>query len=473
MSSEVNNVISNGFCIGCGACSLGLYENIRLDKYGRFIANTTGLPESDNFKQDLVCPFSNHSPNEEQHASIEREKNAISSDLLLGNYLGIWAGCVNNSAYRARGSSGGLTSWILNTLLENNLVDAVIHVKPNHNLEAGGLLFSYQVSCTTAGVDLGAKSHYYPVELSKILSYIRRTPGKYAIVALPCFAKSLKSLMLVEPVFQERIEFIIGLFCGHLKSTGFAEILAYQAGISPSQMKSIDFRTKIANKKASDYAYTVSDGKRVVTKQMSDVIGQDWGMGLFKYKACDFCDDIFAEVADVAIGDAWLPEFVDDYRGTNILVTRNRTIHELVLRGIKQSLLSLREIPVEMAHQSQSANIRHRREDLPYRLHIESKSSKWVPTKRVRPESIIRSHRKAIQVFRIKLRDIVPLMWSEYNRVEDKDEFFIRLQPLMASYKSLYQSRVSSFARLRARFRIKSRLRTLFSFIRIVASQLK
>lgn len=473
MPSEVDNVISNGFCIGCGVCSLGLHENIKLNEYGEFVANITGLPESDHMKQDLACPFSNISPNEEKHASIERKNNTMSSDLLLGNYLGVWAGCVNDSAYRTRGSSGGLTSWILNTLLEKNLVDAVIHVKPNPKTETSGLLFSYQVSYTTDDVNLGAKSHYYPVELSKVLSFIRQTPGKYAITALPCFAKSLKSLMLVEPVFQERIKFVIGLFCGHLKSTGFAEVLAYQAGINPSKIKNIDFRTKIPEKKASEYAYTVSDGKRVVTMPMSDVIGKDWGMGLFKYKACDFCDDIFAEVADVAIGDAWLPEFVDDYRGTNILVTRNSTIHELVLRGIEQSLLSLREIPLEMAHQSQSANIRHRREDLPYRLQIETKTSRWMPTKRVKPRSSISSHRKAIQDSRRKLRDIVPSMWSEYSSLENKDEFFSRLEPLLASYKSLYQPRVSSFARLRARLRIKTRLRTLLSIIIVFPSQRK
>lgn len=41
------------------------------------------------------------------------------------------------------------------------------------------------------------------------------------------------------------------------------------------------------------------------------------------YKACDFCDDVFAETADIALGDAWLPEYVQDGNGTNVVVTRN------------------------------------------------------------------------------------------------------------------------------------------------------
>ena len=32
----------------------------------------------------------------------------------------------------------------------------------------------------------------------------------------------------------------------------------------------------------------------------------DWGMGIFKLGACDYCDDIVGETADISFGDAWL-----------------------------------------------------------------------------------------------------------------------------------------------------------------------
>jgi coenzyme F420-reducing hydrogenase beta subunit len=31
-----------------------------------------------------------------------------------------------------------------------------------------------------------------------------------------------------------------------------------------------------------------------------------WGTGLFKSNACDFCDDVTTELADVSL-DAWIP----------------------------------------------------------------------------------------------------------------------------------------------------------------------
>lgn len=32
-------------------------------------------------------------------------------------------------------------------------------------------------------------------------------------------------------------------------------------------------------------------------------------------RACNYCDDVFAECADVTCMDAWLPEYSQDHRG--------------------------------------------------------------------------------------------------------------------------------------------------------------
>lgn len=458
---EISNVINNGLCIGCGACSLGKYDNIELDQLGRYIATTDAVPKDDYGKLDAICPFSNASLNEDELTCLQEGESGKLYDSKIGHFTGIWTGYVNVLPYRNQGSSGGVTSWLLNALLSHDLIDAVVHAKPSRPEDKSRMLFNYQVSRSSSEINLGAKSHYYPVELSEVLAHIRHTPGRYALVVLPCFAKSIRSLMQVEPVFKERIAFLIGLFCGHLKSTGFAELLAYQAGVNPSTISSIDFRTKIQGKKASDYGFTVSDGLRGITKPMSEVIGRDWGMGLFKYKACDFCDDVFAEVADVSIGDAWLPEFNNDSNGTNILIARNKVIHNLITKGLDSGELILSSASVEMAHHSQAANIRHRREDLPYRLYVERKLNGWTPRKRIRPSADIPASRKAIQDIRGLLRDRVPLLWAQYKTSDDKSKFFQRLTPLIRKYQSLYHPQASITRRLQMKLRIRSRLREL------------
>ena len=43
-----------------------------------------------------------------------------------------------------------------------------------------------------------------------------------------------------------------------------------------------------------------------------------WHYQYFKHNACNFCDDVFGETADITFMDAWLPEYVRDYKGTSL-----------------------------------------------------------------------------------------------------------------------------------------------------------
>jgi coenzyme F420-reducing hydrogenase beta subunit len=79
-------------------------------------------------------------------------------------------------------------------------------------------------------VRAGAKSRYYPVELSGVLNEIRSRPGRYAVVGVPCFIKALHLVRAAEPVLAERIVLTLGLFCGHSKSARMAESFAWQMG---------------------------------------------------------------------------------------------------------------------------------------------------------------------------------------------------------------------------------------------------
>ena len=35
----------------------------------------------------------------------------------------------------------------------------------------------------------GAKSRYYPIEMSKVMDFIKNNEGRYAFVGIPCFIK--------------------------------------------------------------------------------------------------------------------------------------------------------------------------------------------------------------------------------------------------------------------------------------------
>ena len=52
-----------------------------------------------------------------------------------------------------------------------------------------------------------------------------------------------------------------------------------------------------------------------VVKRSNEFYGTHWGYNFFRYSACDACDDVFAETADISVGDAWLDGYIDDPMG--------------------------------------------------------------------------------------------------------------------------------------------------------------
>jgi coenzyme F420-reducing hydrogenase beta subunit len=281
-------------------------------------------------------------------------------------------------------------TWIINQLMNEGLVDGVIHVHQRRPSENDPRLFHYQLSTTVEQVRNGAKSRYYPVELSKMMQIIRERPGRYAIVGIPCFIKAVRLLIKQDQLLAERIKFCVGIICGHLKSMRFAEMFAWQCGIEPGNLLEFDFRKKLPGKTANEYGIRsvgLKDGQVVERiSPVRDLYGWDWGQGFFKYKACDYCDDIVAETADVAVGDAWLPQYNSDSRGTNVVVVRHPIIRDLIQEGIATGKLKLDNIDADQVARSQSSGFSHRREGLAYRLYLADQRGEWRPTKRVKPK---------------------------------------------------------------------------------------
>ena len=111
----------------------------------------------------------------------------------------------------------------------------------------------------------------------------------------------------------------------------------------------------------------------------------NWGYGMFKNPACDYCDDVVGELGDFSVGDAWLPKYEQDGLGNNIVVIRSTRLMELVQSGIEEHHLKMEKISADNVYESQLGGFRHRREGLAYRLAAKRASNAWTPKKRVKP----------------------------------------------------------------------------------------
>ncbi len=376
-------VVNSGLCIGCGSCAAALEGSIEFDTFGQLQAAGTKewrrLPTSDLAE---ICPFSSSAFNEDELAA-ELFPDATQGRT-AGRMRAAYVGYADEGGTRQRGSSGGMVSWMLEELLRRHLIDGVAHVVPVD--PRTGRYFAYRISRTSEEIREGAKSRYYPVEMSQVLRQIADIPGRYAVVGVPCFIKAIQLLRKHDPVMRERIAFTLGLFCGHMKSAQFAESFARQMDVPLDQIEKVDFRIKDESRPASTYTaqFSTSDGSEH-RRDWWNLLEGDWGAGFFQYSACNFCDDVIAETADISFGDAWVEPYSSDGRGTNVLVVRSPAVQELLEKALTEERICLQEVDEDFIVQTQAAGFRQRREGLAYRLTWPKDGLK--PCKRVAPKT--------------------------------------------------------------------------------------
>lgn len=439
-----NTIIKNGYSYGSGAFAvLNKKIKMELNEYGEYKPNFKyALTDNEEIQLQMVSPNSNKSPNEDEISKkFYGEVTGIKYDKRIGYYKELYAGHVIEGNYRENASSGGFGTWIFKELFERNLIDGVIHVKKNND-EESPILFKYDISRSVEEIQAGAKTKYYPVEFSQAINKIKEVPGRYAIIGIPSFILSIRLLAQQDPIINERIKYTIGLICGHQKSAKFADCLAWQVGIEPGKLKSIDFRKKLTNASADRYGVEMTgivNGKEVtIIKSMSELFGRDWGQGFFKSNASDFTDDIMNETADVTLGDAWLPEYISDSNGNNVILVRNEIIAKILEDGIRTKKVKLDNIGVETIVKSQASHFQHTREELSYRLYKKDQLGQWRPNKRVSASKDIPFFRKRIQDLRMTISTQSNISYKKAVELGDLNYFIKHMEKYVRKYNRIY-----------------------------------
>jgi coenzyme F420-reducing hydrogenase beta subunit len=361
-------IVRSGLCIGCGSCAAGGGAQMEWDRDG-FMKPRGSHGWSDARSEQFThqCPFSPAAPNEDEIAAA-RFPAAANADPRIGRFQAAYVGHAVEDPFRRNASSGGLTSWVAAELLRTGAVDGVAHVAPALR-SAGGRFFAYRISRTHEELSQGAKSRYYPVELSSVLREIRETPGRYAVIGVPCFIKAIHLLRRIDPAVRERVTHTLGLFCGHMKSAAMVESFAWQLGAEIGRVRTLDYRIKDENRPANWYrAHLELEDGSCKAQDWWHLADGDWGAGFFLNPACDWCDDVVGETADVGFGDAWVEPYSSDGRGTNVMVVRSKELAEMVEAARADGRLELTPVDADFIANTQAAGLRHRRDGLSYRL---------------------------------------------------------------------------------------------------------
>lgn len=384
------------------------------------------------------CPFSPGALNEDEIAA-RRFATAPNVDARIGRFEAAYVGHAAEDPFRREGSSGGLTTWVAAELLRTGSVDGVAHVAPAVSNE-DRRFFAYRISRSLEELSGGAKSRYYPVELSSVLREIREQPGRYAVVGVPCFIKAIHLLRHIDPMVAERVTHTLGLFCGHMKSASMVESFAWQLGVEIGRVRALDYRIKDESRPANWYrAHLDLDDGSSAAQDWWHLADGDWGAGFFQNPACDWCDDVVGETADISFGDAWVEPYSSDGRGTNVMVVRSKDLVEMVERARRDGRLQLTEVDADFIARTQAAGLRHRRDGLAYRLSWRRYG--MTPLKRVAASTALPLRRKLVYRLRFAIARWSHRMFRLAHMLRAPAVYTLWAGSLLRLYQSLAWSR--------------------------------
>lgn len=408
---NIDDIINDNFCTGCGVCisedkSNTSYMDWDEDGFLRPILKES----SDRSLMERVCPFNIENKYDEDFLAQEFIEGYDFQDPSIGLYKNLYAGYSKN--FRQTSSSGGLATYIFEKLLQNKFVDALFIVR-----EMNGR-YGYQLFQCLDDIKNISKTRYYPVSLDTLFTEINKVDGTVAVSGVACFLKAIRLKQKYHPEYRQKIPFLVGIICGGLKSRFYTDFLAQSAGCVGEYLEP-EYRVKNASSFASDYKFSCRDkyGERIHVVEMHK-LGDMWGTGLFKSNACDYCDDVMTELADISLGDAWIKPYNQEGLGNSVIITRSKLADELIKKGLEENELNLDTISLAAVKSSQQGSFNHRHKGLLYRIRHAQKLGLKVPQKRSRFLTKQNIFFNLVQKQRIVTREESIICWKNSSNIE-------------------------------------------------------
>lgn len=396
-------------CTGCGTCVSESCGSLRMgwteDGFRQpFAISPTVPPET-----LRVCPF-NPDPDAEV-ADEDAIGKLLFSDARqhhpdAGYYERAYIGY--STEFRPNSSSGGIATYVFDRLLRFGIVDHLFVVRASSD---GA--YSYALFDSTEDIRTISKTRYFPVSMEELFERIDQMPGRVALSGVACFVKAVRLKQHYHPRLKEKIPFVVGIICGGLKSRLYSDFLASSAGAGAT-WHNAEYRQKNPDSIASDYSFSVSDAENTRHQVRMKSLGDMWGSGLFKSKACDFCTDVLTELADLSVGDAWLPDYVRDGNGNSVMVARSRVADTLIQAGMDSGDLDAVEKPVSLIVKSQQGGLDHKQKGVKFRSFIATLDTD-IPVPHVRPRVLteLSAGNMMVQILRERVRAKSIVYWHE------------------------------------------------------------
>lgn len=322
-------------CVGCGLCSSLAAQSIEmvLDSKGylRPKQNSTIVESTENILWK-ICPG----------VSVSK-RNGDKEEFCWGRIVDLKTGWSNDEKIRFKASSGGALSQILIYLLNERLVDGIIHI----GVSAKDFLQTeICISRTPDDVLKNAGSRYAPSSPLVNLDQILKLDEKFAFVGKPCDLVGLKNYALYNTSVEQKILYNFAFFCGGIPAVKGSEEILKKFGLSKDEIEDLRYRgygwpglTTAVSKSGKEYTMEYKDS---------------WGKILNKFLQlrCKICFDAIGEESDITFADAWLvtkkgtPDF-REHEGRSLIVCRTSKGAELIKVAVESGSITAFNISME------------------------------------------------------------------------------------------------------------------------------
>lgn len=367
----ISKVVDSGLCTGCGTCA-GICPNAAVQMV-KDKSKGIYLPQLDkgSCNECGICLEACPGYGVDFKALNLEIFGKQPQDILLGNYLGTYAGYASDQSIRYNSASGGVVTALLVFALENGIIDGalVTRMSGKNPLEPQPFIARTKEEITCA-----CRSKYCPVPANMALKEILGQDGKFAVVGLPCHIHGIRNAESVDKELGQRVLLHFGLFCSATRTFQATEYILYRAGINPAGV--VEFRYR-GEGRPGQFVAILSDGKNIPLLY-SEYYAQSI-RSFFIPMRCGLCNDHSNELSDISFGDISMPEFQHDAIGISSVICRSEIGDRFLKQAASAGVIKLTEISSYSLAQSKIGSLYRKKKDLNARRNLFRLTGKSTP----------------------------------------------------------------------------------------------
>ncbi len=305
MFGSLEEVVSNGFCIGCGLCAaVAPGAGIRMVPAPRHehLRPVPSRPLTDGEQEQVLatCPGVRVSG-----PFVGDARDGM--DSIWGEHRRVARGYATDSDLRFRASSGGAMTAVNRFLLRTGEVGFVLQTEPS----PGNALGTLAAIChDEESLMLAGGSRYATSAPLEAIRQALDLGQPFAVSLKPCDISGLRNLQRVDRRARDLIRFTQAMFCGTVPSLFASRAFLERRGIDMAADPPEEFRWRGEGCPGPTKA-VMSDG-RVFKGTYNELWDENPWTTQFR---CKICPDAIGLCADLAVGDDWpggLPQGEDD-----------------------------------------------------------------------------------------------------------------------------------------------------------------